>query len=89
MYTQSMSKRLQVVFEDPEYREVQRAAQKRGLTVSQWVREALRVARRQEPVGDQRKKLSAVREAARHTYPTADIDQMLAQIESGYLGDRR
>jgi hypothetical protein len=81
-----MSKRLQVALDEGEYRDLQRAARKRGLTVSQWVREALRAMRRQEPVGESGKKLSAVREAARHAYETADIDQMLEQIESGYLG---
>jgi hypothetical protein len=82
-----MSKRLQVVLEDAEYREVERLARKRGETVSQVVREALRTARRQEPSRDSAKKLSAVREAARHAYETGDIDQMLGEIESGYLGD--
>jgi hypothetical protein len=30
-----------------------------------------------------------VRAAARHSFPTADIDQMLAEIESGYLDTGR
>lgn len=81
-----MSKRLQVAFDDTEYRDLVRAARKSGLTMSQWVREALRAARRLEPERDAGKKLSAVREAARHSYATADIDQMLAEIESGYIG---
>jgi hypothetical protein len=42
------------------------------------------MARRGEPVGDSGKKLDIVRAAARHRYPTADIDQMIAEIESGY-----
>jgi len=29
-------------------------------------------------------KLVALREAVRHSFPTADIDQMLAEIEQGY-----
>jgi hypothetical protein len=79
-----MSKRLQVVLEEVEYRELERLARKRGETVSQVVREALRVARRSEPSRDSAKKLSAVREAARHAYDTGDIDQMLGEIEAGY-----
>lgn len=81
-----MSKRLQVAIEDAEYREMQRAARRAGLTMSQWVREALSAMRRRQPAGDTGKKLSAVREATRHSYATGDIDQMLAEIESGYLG---
>ena len=33
------------------------------------------------------RKISVVRAAARHDFPTADIDRMLAEIERGYLGD--
>jgi len=55
------------------------------MTVAEWVRQALRRARRDEPSGDPKRKLSAVREAARGTYPTADIGRMLAEIEGGYL----
>jgi predicted nucleic acid-binding protein len=42
------------------------------------------VARRREPLGDAGKKLDVVRAAARHAYPTSDIDRMLSEIESGY-----
>lgn len=84
-----MSKRLQVLLEEPEFREVQRAARAQRMTVAEWVRQALRAARRREPAIDAKKKLEAIRAAARHSFPTADIDQMLAEIESGYLGTDR
>jgi hypothetical protein len=32
-------------------------------------------------------KLRAVRAAARHEFPTGDIDQMLSEIEQGYRFD--
>jgi len=54
------------------------------MSIAEWVRQALRAAQRQEPGTDVGKKLDAVRAAARHAYPTADIDEMLAHIESGY-----
>ena len=54
------------------------------MTVAEWVRQALRRARRDEPSGDPRRKLATVREAARGAYPTADLPEMLAQIERGY-----
>lgn len=79
-----MSKRLQVILKDPEYRDIQRIARSRRMSIAEWVRQALSHARRQEPMGDASKKLAAVRAAARHNFPTADIDQMLAEIESGY-----
>jgi hypothetical protein len=39
---------------------------------------------RLEPSADAARKLSAVREAVRHSYPAPDVDQMLAEIERGY-----
>lgn len=83
-----MAKRLQVILQDPEYREIQRVARSRRMSIAEWVRQALAVARRQEPLGNMSQKLEAIRAAARHSYPTADIDTMLAEIEAGYLGKR-
>ena len=79
-----MAKRLQVILQDPEYREVQRAAQARHMTIAEWVRQALVRARRQEPGGSADRKLQVIRAAARCNHPTADIDRMLREIESGY-----
>jgi hypothetical protein len=84
-----MAKRLQVILQDPEYRDVQRAARSRQMSIAEWVRQALAIARRQEPSGNVSQKLEAIRAAARHSYPTADIDTMLTEIEAGYLGKRR
>jgi hypothetical protein len=81
-----VTKRLQVLLDDPEWREIQRAARARRLTIAEWVRQALRAARKQQPTGDVDRKLEAVRAAARYAFPTADIEQMLEQIESGYRG---
>ncbi|MEX2196329.1 MAG: hypothetical protein WD844_13670 [Thermoleophilaceae bacterium] len=81
-----MSKRLQVVLDEAELREIRRTARGRGVTVSEWVRSALREARRGEPSADVATKLESIRAAARHDLPTADIDQMLEEIERGYRG---
>lgn len=79
-----MAKRLQVILQDADYREVQRAARSRRMSVAQWVRQALEFARRREPVGDVGKKLEVIRAAAQQNGPVADIDQMLSEIEKGY-----
>ncbi|MGA8762731.1 MAG: hypothetical protein WB562_07690 [Candidatus Sulfotelmatobacter sp.] len=79
-----MAKRLQVILQDPEYREVQRSARSRHMSIAEWVRQALVQARRREPLGDVEKKLEAIRTAARYESPTSDIDTMLAEIERGY-----
>lgn len=82
-----MSKRLQVVLDDDEFREIERIARRHRTTVSSWVRESLRSARQAEPSVDAGRKLKAVRAAVRHEFPTADIDQMLREIERGYLNE--
>lgn len=79
-----MAKRLQVILQDPEYREIQRAARSQRMSLAEWVRRALESARRQQPVGSSSKKLEAVRRATQHEFPTAGVDQMLDEIEAGY-----
>jgi hypothetical protein len=81
-----MSKRLQVLLDEKEYREIRRMARLRRMTLAEWVRQALRSARSREPTADAMKKLAVIRAAASNAYPTADIEQMLAEIEGGYLG---
>jgi hypothetical protein len=80
-----MSKRLQVLLDPAELREIQRLARRKQTTVADWVRQALRMARRAEAAREPGHKLDAVRAAARHQFPTAAIDRMLAEIERGYL----
>ena len=82
-----MSKRLQVLLDESEVTEIRRAARLNRMTVAEWVRQALRRARREEPATDSRRKLAAVREANRAAHPTADIDHMLTEIERGYGAD--
>ena len=84
-----MAKRLQVILQDPEYREIQRVARSRRMSLAEWVRQALEAARREEPAGSVGRKLEAVRIAARHEFPAGDIDQMLAEIEAGYTSGTR
>jgi hypothetical protein len=79
-----MSKRLQVLLEEEELREIQRAAQRERLTVAEWVRQALREVRRLRPQASLERKLAAIHKAMECGAPTADIDQMLAEIERGY-----
>ena len=79
-----MAKRLQVIVRDPEYREIQRIARSRHMSIAEWVRQALDLARRREPITDVGKKLEIIRAAVRHDYPSGDIEDMLAEIESGH-----
>ena len=80
-----MSKRLQVLLADEEMSDIRILAQREQLTVGEWVRRTLREARTHRSVKDPEAKLKAIRRAAECNFPTADIDQMLRDIEQGYL----
>jgi hypothetical protein len=82
-----MIKRLQVLMDERELREIRRAAKVNCVPVSEWVRRALREARRRESSGDATAKLELIRKSAAASFPTAEIDQMLAEIELGYTKD--
>ena len=79
-----MSKRLQVLLADQEMADIQLLARRERLTVGEWVRRTLREARTHQSVGDPAAKLKTIRRAAESSFPTADIDQMLREIEQGY-----
>lgn len=76
-----------MLLDEAELQDLREAARREGVPVSEWVRRALREARRREPQGDLDRKLQAVRKAMQYNGPTADIDQMLAEIEQGYPKD--
>jgi hypothetical protein len=75
-----------VLLPDPEMSDIQRLAKREHLTVGEWVRRALRDARASRPAIDPETKLKAVRRGAKYSFPTADIERMLSQIERGYQG---
>ena len=81
-----MSKRLQVLLPDQEMADIQGFADREHLTVGEWVRRTLRQARASKSSSDPDRKLKAVRRGAELSFPTADIEQMLAEIERGYHG---
>jgi hypothetical protein len=80
-----MTKRLQVLLEDPEYGALQQAASARGISVAEWVRQALAAAHRLESTGDVDRKLDAIRAAVRHAGPTGPVERLTADIERSYL----
>lgn len=77
---------LQVILGDQEMDDLRQAARRHRSTVGEWVRRALRAAQRREPALDAARKLRAIRKAAEHSFPTADIRQMIGEIERGYEG---
>jgi hypothetical protein len=82
-----MTRRLQVLLDDEEMRDIQATARRHKMTTAEWVRGALRAARLRASPSDSQAKLAAIRAAARLRYPAPPIDDMLAEIERGYLGE--
>ena len=81
----SMVKRLQVLLDDDELRTIQATARRHRLTTAAWVRRSLRESIGREPRPDAGSKLRAVRVASAHAFPVGEIDDLLAEIEQGYL----
>ncbi len=81
-----MSARLQVLLPDEELAEIRHLAEQENLSVGEWVRRTLKDARARKSLRDPGRKLKALRKAAGLSYPTADINQMLAEIDQGYAG---
>lgn len=75
---------MQVLLDDSEFRHLRDVARRKGLTLAEWVRQALRKAAREEPSGVADRKLATVRAAIQHDFPAPDIEQMLEEIERGY-----
>jgi hypothetical protein len=84
-----MTKRLQVLLEDAELRTIQRLARREKLTTAEWVRRRLREGATAGARPDTATRLAAIHAAYRHTSaePAPEIDQMLDEIERGYLRD--
>jgi hypothetical protein len=67
-----MAKRLQVLLDEAEFRDLRRIARAHRMTVAAWVRQTLRAARQREPLGDAAGKIAAVRAAVVHAFPAAN-----------------
>jgi hypothetical protein len=80
-----MGMRLRVTLSDDEAAVLAELAASEGVTVSEWVRRALREAPRRQTAGVAEARMAAIRTAATYSFPTADIDDMLAQIQRGYV----
>lgn len=79
-----MSMRLQVLLSEEEAATLRGAAQRDGLTVSEWVRQSIREATARQTTGRSGAKLSAIAVAVDYAFPTADIEVMLDEIEHRY-----
>ncbi len=77
-------KQYQVYLCPTVYAKIKGISKIRQITVEEWIDETLRKAVREAPEATEAM-LQAIKEAAEFNGPTADIEQMLKEIESGYL----
>jgi hypothetical protein len=82
-----VTKRLQVLLDDDELVEIRRIAGARRQSVAEWVRGVLREARAAEEGSSVADKLAALHAAMTYRFPAGPIEQMLDEIEQGYLGE--
>lgn len=80
-----MSKRLQVLLKPDEYLNFQVIAEEAGYKLGEWVRQILRKKASEYSLKNPHHKLASIRKYHRLSYPTGDIDQMLKEIEAGYM----
>ncbi len=71
--------------DEREFAEIEAVARQSAMSVSEWVRQTLRTARDTNPSGEVGKKLERIRSSTRHEFPSGEIDDMLSEIERGYL----
>lgn len=74
---------------DEDLERYEGTAKAAGMTLSEWVRQALRQAQREVSDGDVDSKLALIRSAASTSFPQdeSDIETMLAEIEGSRLAE--
>lgn len=73
--------------DDDELQSIQRLARRERVTTAEWVRQRLREAQEVRARPDIATKLAAIQRASQLQAPAPDIEQMLAEVERGYLDD--
>lgn len=78
-----MSRRLQILLPQQEYKQVSALCRKMSKTVSEWVREGIRerlIQSKPMPAGQ---RLARILKFARMSGPTGSIERILEEIEQG------
>jgi hypothetical protein len=80
-----MSKRMQVLFPDDEYRKLKLHAKRARLTLGEWVRTSLRRITDHESSSLPEDKLRIIDHASTFSAPQDSVEDLKEQIKSGYL----
>ena len=79
-------KHCRIFLDAGEYAEIERIAAYRNMTAEEWMADKTRLALADYHERSERIK-QATEKALKCQHPTADIEQMLAEISAGYLSD--
>ena len=79
-------KHCRIFLDAEEYAEIERIAGRRNMSVEEWIADKTRLALADYHERSGRIK-RATEKALKCQHPTADIEQMLAEIAAGYLSD--
>ncbi len=82
-YTHIMSKRLQVLFPDNEFNEIQKISQLNKQTIAQWVRDSIRSVIIKNSLLSPEKKIAKLLKYTKYSGPAGEIHEILKQIEKG------
>jgi hypothetical protein len=80
-----MSKRLQVLLEPKEYKNLKELAEEADLSLGEWVRQVLRKEATGFSLQNPAEKLKNVRLFSQYSFPSGDIETILEETEKGYL----
>ena len=77
-----MDTHVRVPLTENEYADLKAIAGRRGQSFDEWARQALLRAKNEQAHTVQ-SKLRGIAKAAKHSFPSGDIEDMLAEIEAG------
>ena len=66
-------------------KEIKTLAEQEKMTVSAWVRRAIMHEKKDRPGINAKTKLEVIRKSSEYTFPTGNIEDMIADIERSYL----
>ncbi len=78
-----MSKRLQVLIPEEEFRELHKVSKSQNKSVADWVRESIHIRLQANKPETPEKRLARLLKFARFSGPSGDIKQILSEIEKG------
>ncbi len=78
-----MSKRLQVLLPDSDYKIVHKISRLLNKSVAEWVRETLKAAMTKDGPQNPEVRIARILRYSKHASPIGDIEKVLAEIERG------